>query len=82
MKKIFVMCASFALFLSVGCASKDYVRQQVDPLVDRISKLEAEKTDDCCAKAEAAQSTARRAEEAANKCRQVCEKSFDLHQQK
>ncbi len=79
MKKVFVMFAFFALFLSVGCASKDYVRQQVDPLVDRISKLEAEKDGDCCEKAEA---TARRAEEAANKCRQVCEKSFELQQQK
>jgi hypothetical protein len=76
MKNLIITIASFALFLSAGCASKDYVRQQVDPLIDRISKLEAR---DCCEKAEA---TAKRAEEAAKKCTAHCEKSFDLQQSK
>jgi len=76
MKKTVVLVASFALFLSAGCASKDYVRQQIDPLVDRISKLEAR---DCCGKAEAA---SKRAEDAANKCTRACEKSFELQQSK
>ena len=76
MKKTVVLLASFALFLSAGCASKDYVRQQVDPLIDRISRLEAR---DCCEKAEAA---SKRAEDAANKCTKSCEKSFELQQSK
>jgi hypothetical protein len=76
MKKTIITVASFALLLSAGCASKDYVRQQVDPLIDRISRLEAR---DCCEKAEAA---AKRAEESAKKCTAHCEKSFDLQQTK
>jgi hypothetical protein len=76
MKKTVVLLASFALFLSAGCASKEYVQQQVEPLADRISRLEAQ---DCCGKAEAA---SRRAEEEAKKCTRACEKSFELQQSK
>jgi cell fate (sporulation/competence/biofilm development) regulator YmcA (YheA/YmcA/DUF963 family) len=76
MKKAIVMFVSFAFFLSAGCASREYVQQQLDPLAERISRLEER---DCCEKAEAA---ARRAEEIARKCQQVCEKSFELQQQK
>jgi predicted ATPase with chaperone activity len=38
---IFFLLLSIILVISYGCASKDYVRQQVEPLVDRINKLEA-----------------------------------------
>jgi hypothetical protein len=31
------------LAFSVGCASKDYVRQQIEPLQDKINKCQA-----CC----------------------------------
>ena len=65
--------------LSLGCATKDYVRQQIDPLVDRISKIEAM---DCCNKAEAA---ARRAEAAAERSENAamkCGKAFELQQEK
>jgi hypothetical protein len=64
------------LVFSSGCTNKDYVRQQIEPLVDRINKLEAaQSTPDCCKKAEAA---AERAEKAANKA----EKAFELQQRK
>lgn len=77
MKKVVLSIFSLALLLSFGCASKDYVRQQVEPLVERISKIEAK--GDCCEKAKA---SAREAEEAAKKCEKKCEKSFELQQQK
>lgn len=41
MRKVTLLVISFLLLFSLGCASKDYVRQQIDPLIDRISKLEA-----------------------------------------
>jgi hypothetical protein len=64
------------LVFSSGCTNKDYVRQQIEPLVDRISKLEAaQSAPDCCKKAEAA---AERAEKAAKKA----EKAFELQQRK
>ncbi len=71
MKKALLVIPLLSL-LFWGCATRDYVKQQVDPLADRISKLEAK---DCCSKAEAA---AERAENAAKKC----EKAFELHEQK
>ena len=39
-KMIFVV---LMLVFSVGCASKDYVRQQIEPLQDKINKCQA-----CC----------------------------------
>lgn len=72
MKKTALLIVSLSMLLSFGCASRDYVRQQTEPLVDRISKLEAE---NCCKKADEA---ARRCERAAKKC----EKSFELEQHK
>jgi len=72
MKKL-VLLVPFVSLLFFGCASKDYVRQQTEPLVNRISKLEAKK--DCCKQAEAA---AEIAENAAKKC----EKIFELRQEK
>jgi hypothetical protein len=72
MKKVALLAISLSMLLSFGCASRDYVRQQIEPLVDRISKLEAE---NCCKKAEEA---ARRCERAAKKCT----KSFELEQHK
>jgi len=72
MRKICLFAISLSMLLSFGCASKDYVRQQIEPLVDRISKLEAE---NCCKKAEEA---AKRCERAAKKC----EKGFELEQHK
>lgn len=41
MKRMFFVVLMLAF--SVGCASKDYVRQQIEPLNDRIKKCEA-----CC----------------------------------
>jgi len=72
MKKAALLFISLSMLLSFGCASRDYVRQQIEPLVDRISKLEAE---NCCKKAEEA---AKRCERAAKKC----EKGFELEQHK
>ena len=66
-------CVAAILFLflmvSLGCASRDYVRQQIDPLVDRISKLEAM---DCCDKADAA---AQRAEDAAERAENAAQRA-------
>ncbi len=75
MKKAALLVISLSMLLSFGCASRDYVRQQIEPLVDRISKLEAERGEDCCKKAEEA---AKRCERAAKKC----EKGFELEQHK
>jgi hypothetical protein len=41
MMKILIVLA--VTLFAVGCASKDYVRQQVEPLQDQISKCQA-----CC----------------------------------
>ena len=41
MRKLLLSAVVLLFLFSMGCASKDYVRQQMDPLVDRISKLEA-----------------------------------------
>ncbi len=86
MKKVVLLFGAVAIlsFFSYGCATKDYVKQQVDPLLDRISKLEAasQSMKDCCGKAEAA---AERAEAAAKKAQVAAEKStkaFELHQKK
>lgn len=72
MKKL-ALLVPFLSLLFFGCASKDYVRQQTDPLVDRINKLEAKK--DCCKNAEAAA-------ERANNSAKKCEKAFELYQSK
>jgi hypothetical protein len=47
MKRIVIMLLPLALLMSLvsGCASRDYVKQQIEPLVDRISKLEARMND-------------------------------------
>ena len=72
MKKAALLVFALSFILTFGCASRDYVQQQIEPLVDRISKLEAR---DCCDKTEEA---LQRAEAAAKKC----EKSFELQQKK
>jgi hypothetical protein len=72
MKKAGLLIISLLMTLSFGCASRDYVQQQMEPLVDRISKLEAK---ECC---EIAEKAAQRAEKAAKKC----EKAFELEQHK
>jgi len=43
MKKAVLLLLAFSLLFvfTTGCATKEYVKQQIDPLVDRISKLEA-----------------------------------------
>ncbi len=78
----------FLLVISSGCATRDYVRQQIEPLLDRVSKAEAmaqeaKKTaEECCEKSEGA---ANRAEEAAKKAEAAAEKakkSFELQQRK
>ena len=81
-----ILILSLFLTVSLGCASRDYVRQQIDPLVDRISKLEAM---DCCDKADAAaqkaESAAQRAENAAQRAENALQKagkSFELQQMK
>jgi outer membrane murein-binding lipoprotein Lpp len=86
MRKFVLLLAAFTVlsFFSYGCATKDYVKQQVDPLVDRISKLEAatQGLKNCCDEANAA---AARAEAAAKRARAAAEKStkaFELQQKK
>ena len=81
-----ILVLSLFLTVSFGCASRDYVRQQIDPLVDRISKLEAM---DCCDKADAsaqrAEDAAQRAEDAAQRAENASQKagkSFELQQMK
>jgi alcohol dehydrogenase class IV len=43
MKRLVLILLPLALLMSLvsGCATRDYVKQQIEPLVDRISKLEA-----------------------------------------
>jgi hypothetical protein len=81
MKRVALLFISFLLLLSFGCATRDYVRQQIEPLVDKISRLEAKETCDCN-KAEAA---AKRAEEAADRAENASRKAgkaFELQQRK
>jgi len=82
---------SVSLFCFYGCATKEYVKQQIDPLVDRISKLEAttQSLKDCCGKADAsaarAEAAAKEAEAAAKRAEAAAAKAvktFDLHQKK
>jgi hypothetical protein len=71
----------FLLVIFSGCASRDYVKQQMEPLLDRLSKVEA-MSKECCEKAESA---VKRAEAAAKKAETAAEKStksFDLQQRK
>jgi membrane protein involved in colicin uptake len=44
MRKVFLLALVLViLFLfSAGCATRDYVRQQMEPLVERISRLETQ----------------------------------------
>ncbi len=93
MKKVFFPALIVLFLLSAGCANRDYVRQQIEPLVERISKLEAKSCQpcpaerakapqDCCDKADAA---AKRAEDAAARAEAAAEKSkkaFELQQVK
>lgn len=100
MRKSFAMLLALSILsvFSYGCATKDYVKQQIDPLVDRISKLETsvQGLKECCAKADAAaakaeaaakaaEASAKAAEAAAKKAQVGAEKatkSFELHQAK
>lgn len=93
MKRFISLFSTLAIVMvfSYGCASKEYVKQQIDPLVDRISKLEAvtQSLKDCCGKADAtaqrADAAAQRAEAAAKRAEAAAEKSaksFDLQQKK
>ena len=79
-----LLTLSVLLVFSYGCASKDYVKQQMDPLVDRISKLEAtaQSLKDCCAKADAAAAKAEAAAKKAQVGAEKATKSFELHQAK
>ena len=86
MKKVFSPVLIVLFLLSAGCANRDYVRQQIEPLVERISKLEAKVSSmgpcqaeetkktpqDCCDKADAA---AKRAEDAANRAEDAAKKA-------
>ncbi len=93
MKRSLCFLAALVILMmsSYGCASKEYVKQQIDPLVDRISKLEAatQSLKDCCGKADAAaekaEAAAKAAEDAARKAQAAAEKSaksFELQQKK
>jgi hypothetical protein len=82
---ILVIVSALGLF-SFGCVNKDYVKQQIDPLTDRISKLEAM---DCCTKADnaaqRAEDAARKAQEAADRAESASSragKAFELQQMK
>ena len=44
MKKALLLVFMGLLLFSFGCATKEYVKEQVDPLADRINKLEAKIT--------------------------------------
>jgi hypothetical protein len=79
MKKVALSVVALSLLLSFGCASRDYVHQQMEPLVERISKLEA---NDCCAKVKECCASSKEAAEAAKKCEKKCEKTFELQQMK
>jgi hypothetical protein len=86
MKKVFLPALIVLFLFSSGCATRDYVRQQIEPLVERISKLEAKVSSmgpcqteetkkipqDCCDKADAA---AKRAEDAANRAEDAAKKA-------
>src|SRR5208283_2904993 len=56
MKKAVLIVITVLFLFSFGCATKDYVKQQIDPLIDRISKLETRvsaleaKVAECCGK--------------------------------
>ena len=86
MRKIVLLLGAFTIlsFFSYGCATKDYVKQQVDPLVDRISKLEAETQGlkDCCSKADAAAEKAAAAAKQAEVAAEKSKKAFELQQKK
>ncbi|MGO9611771.1 MAG: hypothetical protein ACLPX5_01885 [Dissulfurispiraceae bacterium] len=86
---IFVVMAALFIFL-LGCASKDYVKQQNDPLIDRMSKLEANQCS--CQAATIDPSYLKRAEDAAKRSEDAermseaaamkCQKAFELMQHK
>ena len=93
MKRFLLLLVTLSLLSvsSYGCATKEYVKQQIDPLVDRISKLEAatQSLKDCCGKADAAaaraEAAAKDAQAAANKAQAAADKatkSFELQQKK
>jgi len=67
MKSVALIVISSAIFLFTGCATRDYVKQQMEPLVERMSKIEA-KQKECC--------------EAAEHAAKKCEKTFELEQHK
>lgn len=94
MKKV-LLSATVALFLlSFGCATRDYSSQQVEPLVDRVSRLEQQnqelmkKVKECCdkeAQAKKLEQAADRAEAAAQKSEAAAEKakkSFEMQLKK
>ncbi len=86
-----VVTMGFLLVLSSGCATREYVRQQIEPILDRLSKVETccenakkccEESKKCCVDSEGA---AKRAEAAAKKAEaaaEKCTKSFELQQRK
>jgi len=41
MKKMTLVVLSIALLFAAGCASKEYVKTQVDPLSERIGRIES-----------------------------------------
>jgi len=44
MKKVAIVVSSIALLFASGCATKEYVKTQVDPLSDRLARVEARLT--------------------------------------
>ena len=42
MKKVLLMLVAAVFIFSFGCATKDFVKDQTDPLADRIGKLRLE----------------------------------------
>jgi hypothetical protein len=85
-RKATLLVMSILLLLSLGCASRDYVRQQIDPLENRINKIEAM---DCCDKADRAaqraEDAAQRTEDAAQRAERASRKAgkaFELQQAK
>ncbi len=95
MKKSILLALPIMSSLLFGCASTEYVNHQLEPIVERMNKLEqdaketrslaqeAMKTaNDCRTKVAADAKKSEAAAERAESEAKKCEKAFELHQQK
>jgi ElaB/YqjD/DUF883 family membrane-anchored ribosome-binding protein len=77
MKKVFFPALIVLFLFSAGCATRDYVRQQIEPLVERISKLEAKVSSMGPSQAEDARKDAADAKAMAQKAMKTAEDCCD-----